>query len=89
MDGTKDGELSILTIRITERKEQLDMIKNMDSISTDYSTSDQDFHSGELLQLSELILSSRDTMLEERDISNGNSIEHPILSSLITPEATQ
>ena len=41
-DGTKDGELSILIIRTTERKDHLDMIKNTDSTSTDSCTSDQD-----------------------------------------------
>jgi hypothetical protein len=33
MAGTKDGELSILEERTTRRKEHLDGIKNMDSIS--------------------------------------------------------
>jgi hypothetical protein len=87
MAGTRDGELSIL-IKLP-RRELRAMIENTDSTSIDFSTSDQDFHSGELLQLSELILNSRDTMLQERDTSNGNSIESPILSSLTTPEATQ
>jgi hypothetical protein len=85
--GTRDGELSIL-INLS-RKELRDMTVSMDSISIDSSTSDQDFHSGELLPLLVLILNSRDTMLQERDTSNGNSIEYPILSSLITLEATQ
>ena len=85
--GTRDGELSIL-IKLA-RKELRVMIENTDSTSIDSSTSDQDFHSGELLQLLVLILNSRDTMLQERDTSNGNSIESPILSSLITLEATQ
>ena len=87
MDGTRDGELSIL-INLS-RKEHLDMIKNMDSTSTDFSISDQDFHSGELLQLLVLILNSRDITNQERDTKLGNSIEYRTLSSLITPEATQ
>jgi hypothetical protein len=87
MDGTRDGELSIL-INLS-RKELRDMIKNTDSISIDFSTSDQDFHSGELLKLTQLILSSRDITHQERDTKHGNSIESRILSSLITPEATQ
>jgi hypothetical protein len=89
MDGTKDGELSILIIRTTERKELQDLTENMDSISIDSSTSDQDFQCGELLLLLELILNSRDITKEEDDTRHGNSIESPILSSLITPEATQ
>jgi hypothetical protein len=87
MDGTRDGELSIL-INLS-RKELLDMIKNMDSTSIDFSTSDQDFHSGELLQLTQLILNSRDITHQERDTKLGNSIEYRTLSSLITLEATQ
>ena len=87
MAGTRDGELSIL-IKLP-RRELRAMIENTDSISIDSSTSDQDFHSGELLQLSVLILNSRDITNQEEDIKLGNSIESPILSNLIIPEATQ
>jgi hypothetical protein len=86
-ESTKDGELPILISM--PRKEHLVTIKNMDSISTDFSTSDLDFQCGELLQLSELILNSRDITKEEIDTRHGNSIEYRTLSSLITLEATQ
>jgi hypothetical protein len=85
--GTRDGELSIL-IKLPRRKLRA-MIENTDSISIDSSTSDQEFHSGELLKLSVLILNSRDITNQEEDTKLGNSIEYPTLSNLITPEATQ
>jgi hypothetical protein len=85
--GTRDGELSIL-INLS-RKELRDMTVSMDSISIDSSTSDQDSQCKELLQLSILILNSRDITNQEEDTRLGNSIESPILSNLTTPEATQ
>jgi hypothetical protein len=42
-----------------------------------------------LLKLFQAMLDSEDILLQERDNRHGNSIEHPILSSLITLEATQ
>jgi hypothetical protein len=49
MDLTRDGELSMLTN--IPRLEQVDMTENMDSISIEHSTSDQDFQCGELLKM--------------------------------------
>jgi len=87
MDLIKDGTLSI---RIKQRRKELrDMIENTDSISTDSSTSDQDSQCGELLKLTLAMFKSRDTTKEEDDNRLGNSIEYPILSNLITLEATQ
>jgi hypothetical protein len=87
MDSTRDGELSIL-IKLP-RKELLDLIENMDSISTEHSTSDQDSQCGELLKMSLTILDSEDITKEERDNKLGSSTESRIPSSLNTPDPTQ
>jgi hypothetical protein len=52
---TKDGRLSIL-IRL-EPSELRDSTRNSASISIDHSTSDQDFHSKELLSATVLTMS--------------------------------
>jgi hypothetical protein len=87
MAGTKDGELSMLTQ--LPRKELRVMTVSMDSISIDSCTSDQECQCKELLKLFQAMLDLEDTLLQERDNRHGNSIEYPILSSLITLEATQ
>jgi hypothetical protein len=89
MAGTKDGELPILMVKITRRKLLRDMIENTDSISTEHSTSDQDFQCGELLKLFLTILDSEDTTFQEEDNKLGSSIEYRIPSSLNTPNPTQ
>jgi hypothetical protein len=87
MDGTKDGDLSMLTQ--LRRKQLRAMTLSMDSILIDSCTSDQDSQCKELLMLIQPMLDLEDTVLEQRDNSNGNSIESRTLSSLTTPEATQ
>jgi hypothetical protein len=89
MAGIKDGELPILMVKITRRKLLRDMIENTDSISTEHSTSDQDFQCGELLKLFLTILDSEDTTFQEEDNKLGSSIEYRIPSSLNTPNPTQ
>jgi hypothetical protein len=85
-EPTRDGELSMLIQQ--RKKEQVDMIKNMDSISIDHSTSDQDFQCGELLKMFPTILDSRDMSLEERDNKHSHLIECLTLSSLSIPNPT-
>jgi hypothetical protein len=86
-ESTKDGELPILISM--PRKEHLVTIKNMDSISTDFSTSDQDSQCKELLKLSLTILDSEDITFQEEDNKLGSSTEFRIPSSLTTPDLTQ
>jgi hypothetical protein len=81
-ESTKDGELPILISM--PRKEHLVTIKNMDSISTDFSTSDQDSQCKELLKLSLTILDSEDSTIQEEDNKLGSSTEFRIPSSLNT-----
>lgn len=71
--GTRDGELSILTSQ--RRKQAKDLTKNMDSISTDQCTSDQDFQCRELLNLFHGMLDLEDTSKEEESNRLGDSIE--------------
>jgi hypothetical protein len=87
VEQIRDGELSILTNQ--RRKEHLDMIKNTDSTSTDYSTSDQDSQCKELPKLFLTILDSEDIPFQERDNKLGSSIESRIPLSLTTPDHTQ
>jgi hypothetical protein len=49
MDGTRDGELSMLTR--PPRLDPRDMTVDLDSISIDHSSGDQDFHLEELLKM--------------------------------------
>jgi len=83
MAGTRDGELSILT---NQRKKLLrDMIENMDSTSTEHSTSDQDFQCGELLKMFLTILDSENITVEEEDNKPSNLIECLTQSNLSIP----
>jgi hypothetical protein len=77
--------LFILTVRITRKKEQVDMIKSMDSISIEHSSSDQDSQCGELLKMYPITLDSRDITMEEEDNKHSNLIECLTLSSLSIP----
>jgi hypothetical protein len=87
MDSTRDGELSIPTK--LPRKEDLDSIENMDSISTEHSTSDLDSQCGELLKLFLTTLDSEDSTTQEEDNKLGSSTESRIPSSQNTPNPTQ
>jgi hypothetical protein len=83
MDLTRDGELSMLTN--IPRLEQVDGIKNMDSISIDHSTSDQECQCGELLIMFQIILDSEDMSKVENGIKPSHLIECLTQSNLSTP----
>jgi len=74
----RNGKSSIL---MNQNQLQLkDTVKNSDSISTDHSTSDLDFHSEESWRCTETDMSiSEDGSRAEQD-NNGNSMEKPRLS---------
>jgi hypothetical protein len=76
---TRDGQLPIPTK--LERRLLKDTIRDMDSISPEYSTLDQDFHSKELLNVSVATTLSSEDMSREELHSNSSSILEARLSS--------
>jgi hypothetical protein len=77
MAGTRDGELFILIQSNTRRKELQDGMENMDSISIELCTSDQDFQCRELSNSYHGMLESEDTIQEEEINRPGDSTEYP------------
>jgi hypothetical protein len=86
MAGTRDGQSSMLTK--LQRLDQRDMTVNMDSISIEHSTSDQECQCGELLIMFQIILDSEDMSRAEEDIKPSNLIECLTQSSLSIPNPT-
>jgi hypothetical protein len=72
--GIRDGELSILTNQ--PRRELLEWMDNMDSISIDHSSSDPDFQCRESLNLFHGMLDLEDIIKEEESNKPGDSTEY-------------
>jgi hypothetical protein len=80
MVPTKDGRFSILTRR--QRLKPRDSMKNLDSISIDHSTLDQDSQCRELLSAMEPITSGSEDGERMPWVNNGSSMRFPRQSSL-------